>query len=135
MLIGEIHHNSEAVKALAVQNTSAGGDVDGEIIDTAFYEAAEFMFGAETITTADVPIVLYESDDSGMAGATQVSAEEQLGTPTLTSTALIARLGYIGKKRYVRPRLQTGTAVMTSVHGECLLVNAMHQPTAEQPAA
>ena len=136
MIVKEIHHKSQAVKALAVQDITGLGDVDGEIIDTAGYEACELVFMATLVTTVGASIVLYESDDSGMAGATQVAAAEQLGTAELDVGKLIARIGYIGKKRYVRARIPGApTTDIDEVVGIALLINAMHQPTAEQPAA
>lgn len=136
--IYEIHHRSKAVVALVSQFMSGAGDVDGEIIDTAGYEAAAFFFRAAEVNLQDMPIVLYESDDSGMAGATQVSTEELLGEPSLNGNGLddpLTRCGYIGKKRFIRARVKSGIAVATRVNGVCMLVNSFHQPTPEQPVA
>ena len=135
MNVFEIHHKSTAVIALELQDLSSSGDVDGEIIDTSQYEGLELMFTVTSVATATIPIVLYESDDSGMSGATQVSAAEQLGAPVLPiAGTLIARVGYIGKKRYVRARLESSTSVAPGAVGFGLLINPLHQPVAEQPA-
>jgi len=134
MNIFEIHHRSKAVYHFRVSNLSSSGDISGEIIDTAGYEAAELVFVATAFSGGSAPVVLFESDDSGMAGATQVSADEQLGNPIFTSTNLILRFGYIGKKQYVRATVQSGLTVISEAYGVCLLTNALSQPTFEQPS-
>jgi len=112
---------------------SGAGTVVGEIIDTAGYEAVEIIFGATEVNFGTIPISLFESDDPGMAGATQVSASEQLGAPELSSVELFVRVGYIGKKRYIRPTLYAGIVIATRVFGLAMLVNSIHQPASEQP--
>ena len=131
MIVTEVHHASKLVGALVSAFLSGAGDVDGEIIDTAGYEAAELIFSAIEVNLQAMPITLYESDDPGMAGATQVSAEDQLGTPILAPTILMTRVGYIGKKRYIKIVLHAGIAIATRVSGVCLLMNSLHQPTPE----
>ena len=136
MEVFDIHHGSKALLAFPTTFLNWSGDVDGEIIDTAGYEAAEFIFSAVEITTQDIPIVLYEGDDPDMVGATQVSDDDILGDAVLVKIAAgpgllnsITHFGYIGKKRYVRPNAQSGFATATRFKATCLLANSLHQPT------
>ena len=137
MNVSDVHHGSKAVWSLKhVSLTGTVGDVDGEIIDTAGYGAGLLFFQVEDLTVQDIPIVLYESDDFGMAGATQVAADNILGNPVLLSGlsgTVVTRFGYIAGKRYMRPRVQAGAAVAVGVLvGAGILVNSFHQPTPEQ---
>ena len=71
-----------------------------------------------------------------LADAAQVDSAEQLGSPNLEVDQLLTRVGYIGKKRYVRAQVQgVATTDIDGAHGLALLLNAIHQPTAEQPAS
>ena len=133
MNIFEIHDKSRAVTVQNMVNPAGWGDIVGSIVDTAGYEAIELLYRANS-TDENIPIVLHESDDPGMAGATQVSADEQLGPSILTPTILLVRVGYIGKKRYIQSTLQTGTATAIALFSNALLLNALHQPTNDQPS-
>jgi hypothetical protein len=50
---------------------------------------------------------IWESDDSGMSGATVVPAAETLGAATwvITDDDVVRRIGSVGKKRYQQLRM------------------------------
>lgn len=76
-----------------------------QIIDVSEYGTLEVVIQPGAVTDGTWTCSLYESDDSGMAGETAVSASDLLGSaPTLTSADAntIHKFGYIGNKRYVR---------------------------------
>jgi len=80
-----------------------------EILDTAEFFANEFLWLAGSIADTDVTFTLLveESDDSGMSGATAVADADLLGTeasgkPLLSSDNKAGKIGYRGSKRYIR---------------------------------
>jgi hypothetical protein len=111
---------------LALKFNQLTGDTDGEIIDRHGCDAMDFVFVTGAVTTADVAnyfaLDIYESDDSGMAGATKVAADDLItnGTPgaaaprvndVLQVDSVVARVSYRGNKRYLRVKAdETGTA-------------------------
>ena len=89
---------------------------EGEIIDTENFEALEFVILTKTITDGDYAVLLQEGDNSALSDAATVAAAETLGSPDFdddTDDDAVARVGYIGKKRYVR--LKWGFAATRSV--------------------
>lgn len=133
----DLHHKSTAVVALTTQAITTDTTTVGEIIDTADFKGLEFVFLTGTLTDGDYAIDLYESDDSGMSGETIVSAAEMLGDINIdadTDDDAVTRVGYIGKKRYVRAKVvSTNTTTgLAALSGVALKVNPNHQPTDDQ---
>ena len=90
---GSFYHRPQ----LALKAAALTGDTSGEIIDTAGAHSIEFACFTGAVTTADasnyLAFELWESDDSGMAGAVQcagtdliVDNRDGLG-PTVGATA------------------------------------------------
>ena len=136
MNVFDLHHTSKAEIGLANQAITGNSVVTGAIIDTASFTALEFLLQAGTITDGAYAVKLVHGDDSGLSDVADVSAEETLGSAdfALTDDDSAKRIGYIGKKRYVRVVI-TATGVTTGVDAfsvMVLLANAMHQPVAEQ---
>lgn len=135
MNVFDLHHNCDMRIALANQAIDANGTTVGAIIDTAGFEALEFGFQMGTITDGAYAISLFESDASDMAGETAVSAEETLGNAdfALADDDTAKRIGYIGKKRYVRVKI-VATAVtdgVDAVSGLAIPAFAHHEPVAD----
>ncbi len=84
---------------------------NGEIIDTAHYDGGIMIaFIVYAYVVGDYTILLEESDDSGMAGATAITDDQLIGTEATMSavTALGANgttIGFFSTKRYVRPSI------------------------------
>ena len=130
------HHDSKALIALANQDITTDTTVNGAIIDTAGFTGLEFLFASGTITDGAYAISLVHGDDSGLSDAADVPAAEELGVAAYVAADddLPKRLGYIGKKRFVRTKhVSTGTtAGGTNFSAMALLTNAAHQPTSDQ---
>lgn len=97
--------NAEPPAAAVTDNTP----YVSSILDTAEFFANEFCWLAGSIADTDVTFALLveESDDSGMSGATAVADADLLGTeasgkPLLSSDNKAGKIGYRGSKRYIR---------------------------------
>lgn len=133
--VHDMHHHTTQLAALAIAAITTNTTTSGIIIPMAGYEALEFLLLPGTITDGAYAISLEEGDDSGLSDAATVSAAETLGDADLADTDddTAKRIGYIGKKDYVRLSI-VSTGVTTGVDGLAaiaLLGNAHHQPTAD----
>jgi hypothetical protein len=110
----DIHTRLLGVPALNPQTIASDTTTAGAIIDMQGYEALEFFIQSGTITTGVFTPLLEESDSSTMAGSNVVSTDYTLGLiadATFTVAAAddnaVKRIGYVGKKRYVRLSMVT----------------------------
>jgi len=135
MLVGEIHYKSLVDSAFNSQAVSTDTTTAGNIIDTMTFEALEFIFQSGTITDGTYTVSLEEGDDAALADAAAVSADETLGSISFVAADdnTAKRIGYIGKKRYVRASVvSTGTSTGGTLAGSVIRVFPMHQPTPNQ---
>jgi len=125
MQVFDMHHGITVL--MGKENVVASGVVDGEIIDTAGYESLEFIFQAGATVTVAPTLTLEHGDESDLSDATEVDAEEVLGTLVQVEAADdVGKVGYIGKERYVRVAQSAGNAIYGIV---AVLGTAHHQPT------
>lgn len=131
-----------AVPPQAVSDNTA---VTGEIIDVAGYESVTFAVLAGTLSDTGTPaaaftVLLEESDDSGMSGATAVSDADMIGTEALASFEQTDddeafKLGYVGSKRYVRLTVTpTNNGSDALIAAACLLGHPANRPTLQRSA-
>ena len=121
----------------------ATGDaaVVSQIIDMQGIDALVFAIATGSLADADATftVLVEESDDSGMSGATAVADADLLGTEALASFTFGSddncfKIGYKGSKRYVTctitPANNTGAALW------CVLAMTVPQllPAANPPA-
>lgn len=121
----------------------ATGDaaVVSQIIDMQGIDALVFAIATGSLADADATftVLIEESDDSGMSGATAVADADLLGTEALASFTFGSddkcfKIGYKGSKRYVTctitPANNTGAALL------CVIAITVPQilPSANPPA-
>lgn len=132
----DMHTKINPSSGLNIQSIASDTTVNGVIIDTQNHESIEWLIFSGTITDGTYTPTIEESDDSGLAGATTVSADFLLGTvANATFVAaddnVVKRIGSVGKKRYQRLSLvSTGTSTGGTLSAIAVLGNARHQPTA-----
>lgn len=103
----DLHSNTDVRLGLAVQDITTDTTTSGEIIDTAGFESAVWGIMSGTITDGTYAFAVWESDDSGMSGATVVSAAETLGAASYVAADddETRRIGSVGKLRYQQLRV------------------------------
>jgi len=87
------------IQAITTDTTTAGTE-----IDTQGFEALTFLFQAGTLTDGTYTPLVQESDTSG-SGYTNVVDADLIGTEAaaaLDTSNTASRIGYVGKKRYVK---------------------------------
>ncbi|MBN9468987.1 MAG: hypothetical protein J0J10_09470 [Bosea sp.] len=104
--------SNKVVSAIVPAVKTAAGD--GNAIDLSGFGSALFAINTGAVAGAgDFGVVMQESDESG-SGFANVAAGDQRGTVPATLAASSAyRIGYTGRKRYVR--LNVTTAGGTSI--------------------
>ncbi len=131
----DLHDNCTVETAFTQQTISSATTTAGEIIDTLNFNICEFIVQTGTITTGtSYTVTLEEGDDSGLSDAAAVSAEETLGSAVfiITDDDTTKRIGYIGKKRYVRMSIVSVGTVSGVMGAAVLLAGGMHNPQANQ---
>ncbi len=98
----------------------------GSIIDRQGFDSLTYVIATGTLADVDATfaILLEESDDSGMSGASAVADSDLLGTEALAGFTFgddgeTRKLGYLGDKRYTRltltPTNNSGSAPVAVV--------------------
>lgn len=99
----DLHDNIDERTALNQQTINTDTTTAGVIIDTAGYESLEFILQTGAVSAGDVTPLLQDGDDSGLSDVAAVAADFRLGNlVTLDAANGVTRVGYVGKKRYVR---------------------------------
>lgn len=84
-----------------VPTGNRNASVNGASVDLANYDAATAVITAETITDGTHTPTIEESDASG-SGFTTVAAADLIGSLVAITANSVQRVGYRGKKRYIR---------------------------------
>ena len=135
MRLFDLHDNCQVLNALDSQTISTDTTTNGEIIDTSSFHGLEFFLKSAAITDGTYTVTLTEGDDSALGDGTTVDAADLLG-----SIAFVAaeddtpkRIGYIGKKRYVRMNVVSADTTSGGVFdGVAVLFAPNHAPVANQ---
>ena len=132
---------SDLLPTLAFAATIASNTTtSGAIIDTADYDlGSQLVALLSAFTDGIYEIQVWESDQSNMSGATQITNTDQLIGSIANLTALTAQganpdsLGFIGNKRYIQVRVvSTGVTtgarviVLLNMKGEVLPDNLLN---------
>ena len=132
MVVFEIHNGSLQSTALSVTSITANGTTNGNVIDTAHYEALEFLLISGTITDGAYAVTLQHGAAADGSDMANVDADEMLGDADFAATDdnTARRIGYIGKQRYVRVVI-TASGITTggSIGAIALRAKAHHKPT------
>ena len=120
MAIHDIESPLQPTVALAAA-ISSNTNTDGAILDTANFEMG-LVFYLDVIARTDgaYELQIFESDDSSMAGATQIIAPKLLPTTLSTNSitaptaavsqgTILSKIGVYANRRYVRPRIVSTT--------------------------
>lgn len=102
----------DAVRALSpITQTNSSSAIVGSIVDTIGASGVTFVisYGALTDTDATFAVTLDEGDAANLSDAAAVSSADLLigtlaaaGAAAATDDNKVAKLGYLGRKRYVR---------------------------------
>lgn len=129
----DLHNNISVVKAIhpkAVGTTGASNGSLSNMQDIRDYNSVELAlsYGVSPSAVDKINVVLMESDDTTSGNFTSVADADLLGTEANASIAsgarasgttqnVTKRLGYIGRKRYLRARVYgigTATAIVAA---------------------
>jgi hypothetical protein len=126
----DLHSNISVASALDTVNIVADGDSVGGILDTDGYLGLEFLFQSGVLTDGTYTPLIEESDDATFTTSNVVDADFLIGTVANATFAdtddnVVKRLGYAGKKRYVR---LTVTAATVTTGGTLSAVAVLARP-------
>lgn len=124
-------HRGTAVQAMHYQTISTDTTTAGDVIDTAGYQSVEYIFHSDTISGGTFTPMFEESDTyaSPFVG-TAVSTDNLLGTiadvtfgHTGADDYACKKIGYVGKKRYVKMSMVTTDTANGVIGAVALLGN------------
>lgn len=122
----DLHNNIQVLSAIDPVDHGTGNTAQvSEIIDTQNARGLEFIIqtGSLADTDATFVVLVEDGDDSALSDAAAVADAELLGTEAGASFIFsddnsIAKIGYIGHKRYVRltvtPANNTGAVLISA---------------------
>lgn len=129
----DLHNNAAGRVGLNTSSITTNTNTDGAIIDTASHQSLEYYIQSGTLTDGTYTVQLFHGDNSGLSDAAQVTGEEILGSAVFAATEdnTVKRVGYIGKKRYVRIRIVSASVTTGGTVGAvAVLGTPMHAPVA-----
>lgn len=132
------HNNIKVLRVVspvAVGTTGVG--VKGQVIDRSGYDSVEFIvaYGAFSGVTAVVTPVIQECDNTTTGNFTSVADADLIGTELLASLPaanprvsgvsknVTKRIGYRGKKQYVRANISATVTAVPPVSIDVILGN------------
>lgn len=134
--IFDLHNEATSRLGRTLAAITTNTNTDGAIIDTAQYESLEFYMISGTITDGVYTAQLFHGNDPALSDGVQLTGEEALGASTAifnlaADSNKTRRIGYVGKKRYVRLRLvSTGVSTGGTVGAIAVLGSPLHGPAA-----
>ena len=126
--------NTKIRQQVAVNGTevTTTANVVGNIIDTQFYESLSFLVYTGVYTTGDLTLILEDGEDAALSDAAAVNSDFIIGdltAITLGAANQTARVGYVGKKRYVRLTIVPANTPVFTTGSLNVLSDFRHQPT------
>lgn len=139
----DIHSNGDFAIALDLAAITTNTTTVGNVIDTAAFDAIEFVLATGVITDGDYDLIVEHATDVGMSDAETVPAAELLGIATqLSASDLLTRIGYIGgtladgtfaKRQFLRVSIvSTNTTTGGTMGVLACQRHQKHQPVADQ---
>jgi hypothetical protein len=122
----DLHNNIQVLSVFDPIDLGTGNSAKvGEIIDRQDAAALEFLIQTGSLADADATfaVTVDEGDAADLTGSNAVAAGDLLGTTagasfTFSDDNKIAKIGYIGTKRYVRltvtPANNTGAVLISA---------------------
>jgi len=116
------------IQAIASDTTTVGNE-----IDTAGFESVSFILETGAYTDGNYTLLIEDTDTSG-SGYAPVADSFLIGTEAdtvLSAANGVSRIGYVGKKQFVRASVVSDTVTTgATVGGLAVLGSAHHNPVA-----
>lgn len=129
----DLHNNIDTVPAFNTATVTS--DSNGLIIDTVEFFKVEFSVQSGTVTDGSYSWIIQEGAESDGSDMADVAADDILGagvTFAATDDNVAKRIGYRGKQRYVRIRVdETGASSGGTFTATAILAGARSKPVAE----
>lgn len=122
----DFHNKTTVANAFSAATIATNTTTDGVTVDCQGYDAVELIARTGAWTDGAYALSIKESDASG-SGFAAAPASSILGGQSLGAANAVAKIGYIGTKRYIRLSIaSTGTTSGASLSGTALLERGRH---------
>jgi hypothetical protein len=116
----DLKNDIKTLVGLDVQAISSSTTTAGNIIDTQDFESLTFVQVLGALTDGTYTLLIEDGEDSGLSDAAAVADDFLVGTEASTVLSAangISRIGYVGKKRYVRASVVSATVTTGATAG------------------
>lgn len=123
----DFHNPISVVNALNGATIATNTNTDGPTVDLQGFDSCELIARSSAWTDGAYALQVLESDASGSGFAAAPAASVLGGSPSIGAANTVAKIGYIGTKRYVRLRI-VSTATTSGAHlsGTAALARQRH---------
>lgn len=131
----DLHNQVTPAVAFKTEAIASDTTTAGEIIDMDGYYSLEFILQSGTLTTGTYTPVIQHGDDSGLSDVATVGTDFLLGTIAdatyaVTDDDTVKRIGYVGKKRYVRLSITSASSAAGTMSAVAINSDPRRAPTA-----
>jgi hypothetical protein len=108
----DLKNDLKELVGVDIQAISSDTTTAGNILDTAGFEAVTFVQATGAYTDGNYTLLIEDGDDAALSDAAAVSDDFLIGTEAatvLSAANSVSRIGYVGKKRYVRASIVSDT--------------------------
>jgi hypothetical protein len=135
-MMKDLYNDVSSKIALNTQLINTDTTTNGVIIDTKGYESITFIFHSATLTAGTFTPLIQDGEDSGLSDAAAVADDFLIGTEAgaafaATDDNKTKRIGYVGKKRYVRFNVVSASSADGTVGVVAVLGHAKTLPLAQ----
>lgn len=126
-------NNVSNLNGLTPATIATNTTTPGEIIDTKGFESLSFLNRASNYTDGTYTPLIEDGEDSGLSDAAAVTDTFLIGTEASAalSASGVSKIGYIGKKRYVRlSYVSTSTTTGATLDSVAVLGDPIKAPVA-----
>lgn len=128
----DIRSRAAICRCMAQQTINTDTTTVGETIDLATHEAVDLCFDLE-VTAGTAELKVYEGDLPGMSDEALVDDDFLIGEDGDTTSATGEQkihVGYVGHKRYIRPKIVSDNSANLTICGIAYKAKTKSCPTA-----
>src|SRR3954454_24310112 len=123
----DFHNPISVVNALNGATIATNTNTDGPTVDLQGYDSCELIARTRAWTDGAYALQVLESDASGSGFAAAPASSVLGGSPSIGAANTLARLGYVGTKRYIRLRIvSTATTTGAALSAIAVLARQRH---------
>jgi hypothetical protein len=123
----DLKNDIKELVGVDVQAIGSSTTTVGNIIDTLGFESTTIIQFLGALTDGEYTLLIEDGDDAGLSDAAAVADDFLIGTEANTQLSAangISRIGYVGKKRYVRVSIVSTNVTTGATAGAVVILGS-----------